>query len=183
MRKVVGVTGTPATGKRSTAPILAKLLATTSLSLNDLALQGRRKRPRTLQVDMAVLKGRLEGARPQPGIIYGHLLPYVLRRSDVTKVFVLRCDPSELKRRLVARGYSRTKVRENVEAELIGVLSSDSVAKFGADRVVELDSTSATPETLARTMFRFVRRSPSKRWIDWTVAYASVEKLTSLLGA
>jgi len=74
-------------------------------------------------------------------------------------------------------------VRENVEAELIGVLSSDSVARFGADRVFELDSTSTTQESLARAMSRFVRMPSSKDWIDWTVAYASVGKLTSLLGA
>lgn len=116
--------------------------------------------------------------------MFGHLLPYALERGEASFVAVLRCEPSALKARLERRGYAQAKARENVEAELIGVLTEECLRRFGLSRVREYDTTSAAPERVAAAIARDVSRGrpyrPSKR-VDWTLSYDSSSKLRSLL--
>ena len=103
-------------------------------------------------------------------MVYGHLLLDVLGPKDVERVFVLRCEPRELKKRLKARGYRGQKLRENLEAELIGVLQSLTVARYGDSRVMELDTTRSKPIEAAEAVLRLLSsraRSPPR--IDWTL--------------
>ena len=46
--------------------------------------------------------------------------------DNIDKIIVLRCDPKVLVKRLSERGYSKEKVRENLEAEAIGTIYSES---------------------------------------------------------
>ena len=46
----------------------------------------------------------------------GHLAHHL----PVDAIIVLRCEPEELRLRLESRGYSESKVRENVEVEMLG---------------------------------------------------------------
>ena len=54
------------------------------------------------------------------------------------KVIVLRVRPEILEKRLKKRNYSDAKIRENLEAEALGVCSAESYEKY-ADKVYELD--------------------------------------------
>ena len=54
------------------------------------------------------------------------------------KVIVLRVRPEILESRLKARNYSTSKIRENLEAEALGICSAESYEKYG-DKVFELD--------------------------------------------
>lgn len=169
------MTGTPATGKKSVAPLLADILGLKAVELN--AVAGYRPDVDTQSLRRAVLK-LLPGA-----LIYGHLLPDVLRSRELDFVAVLRCEPSVLKRRLCARGYPGDKVVENVEAELIGVVSDASVRSFGPTTVHEYDTTRAKPQAVARRIARdyLSRRVHAGSWTDWTLRYDSSTKLRSLL--
>ena len=78
------------------------------------------------------------------------------------------------------QGVSRQKPRENLEAELIGVLQSLTVARYGDSRVMELDTTRSKPIEAAEAVHRLLSsraRSPPR--IDWTRSYTSAEKLRS----
>ncbi|HUI85813.1 MAG TPA: AAA family ATPase [Nitrososphaerales archaeon] len=182
--RVIGVTGTPGTGKKSVAPLLAEALGVRSLSLNDLAAESGAGSMTShgLTVDTAALRRYLLPRTRDPCVVYGHLLPDVLRGDDVKLVFVLRCEPLELRRRLTERGYGRRKVRENVEAELIGVTAASALEAFGERSVTELETTHTSPEAAASELARMVkgaRRSAAR--LDWIPLYASAEKLESLL--
>jgi broad-specificity NMP kinase len=120
----------------------------------------------------------------RPCVVYGHLLTDVVRRGEARRVFVLRCEPLELKKRLVLRGYSGKKLRDNLEAELIGVLLSSAIEAFGDARVTEVDTTESTPSAATRKMLALIDEDSRKeKRIDWTLAYVSAEKLTSLFPA
>ena len=82
-------------------------------------------------MDTKVLRASIIDATPARAVVHGHLLPHVLRKGEVELVAVLRCEPSVLRGRLFKRGYPQAKVTENVEAELIGVLLDECVARFG----------------------------------------------------
>ena len=136
-------------------------------------------------MDPSKLRKKLLAEAPPGALVYGHMVPDVLRKGEVEFVAVLRCEPSELKRRLEARRYPGEKITENVEAELIGVVLDESIRVFGAKAVREYDTTGRTPDSVARSIARDYRRRASKSakkpFIDWTIRYDSSTKLRSLL--
>jgi adenylate kinase len=186
LRDLIGITGTPGTGKKSIAPLLARELRMPAIALNDyvqhrgLAVSSKG----TLIVDTDRLRASLLKRLTRPCVVYGHLLSDVIRRGEVRRVFVLRCEPSELKKRLVPRDYSGKKLRDNLEAELIGVLLSSAIETYGDARVTEVDTTESSPSAAAMKMLALVDvESRKEKRIDWTLAYASAEKLVSLFPA
>jgi adenylate kinase len=181
--RFVGITGTPGTGKKTLAPLVARTLGLQCIGLNDL-LTKREKTKGTFSVDPAKMRRQLLERTKGRWLVYGHLLPDVLEERDVERVVVLRCDPEALKRRLQSRGYSQAKLASNVEAELIGLIASDCFAKFGRSRVTEFDSTSRSKSDSAKSVARLLgRRLLRGHPVDWLGRYASPEKLTSLLSA
>ena len=184
MGNLIGITGTPGTGKKSIAPLVASKLGLPCLSLSELAATyGLLNRGRAdEEVDTKVFAKQVAARIREPSVVYGHLLPYVLTKRSVETVVVLRCEPSALRRRLVARGYSFEKVFQNVEAELIGVVASDSYSAFGPEKTTEFDTSDRKPDAEAKSITNRIRRigGPRPR-IDWTLHYNSAFKLRSLL--
>ncbi len=170
------LTGTPGTGKKTVAPLLAHALGLRLLALNDLA--GREHAVDTKKLRARMLREDLSGT-----LLTGHLLPEVLRRGEAGFVAVLRCEPSRLKKRLQARGYTGEKVVANVEAELIGVVLDAALRAFGETAVREYDGTSATPVSLAKRIAHDYGRRVvhTGTWTDWTLRYDSSTRLRSLL--
>lgn len=183
MKGIVGVTGTPGTGKKSVSPLVADALGIGCLSVNDLARETGSLGKREGEVDVGLLRRKIARRVRLHPLLYGHLLPYVLDRRSVKRVVVLRCDPGVLKKRLSARGYPSGKIEENVEAELIGVVSADAYDAFGAEKTSEVDTTLSTPAEAAGRVVRLLRRGSRSPRIDWTLDYDSGAKLRSLLSA
>src|SRR5207247_6583519 len=77
----------------------------------------------------------------------GFLVAHYAHRLSVNLAIVLRCHPKVLADRLRARGWPDAKVRENVEAEAIDVITQEAVARLPF--VSEIDTTSSTPEAPA----------------------------------
>ncbi len=181
MGRFLGITGTPGTGKKTLAPLVAEALGLPCVGLNDLVPHPKRKRE-TVQVDTGVLRRRLLGSIDGRCVVHGHLLPDVLRRSEVERVVVLRCDPKVLKRRLRSRGYEAAKVTANVEAELIGLVSALCFHRFGEARVVEYDATSSrVPRSTEMVAGLFTSPHARVARVDWLERYGSASKLRSLL--
>jgi len=179
-----GMTGTPGTGKKTIAPLVASRLGLPCISLYDQAVSSGlvRKGEVDAEMDTAALGRSIVKGVSRPALVYGHLLPYVLGAKELRRVVVLRCEPKTLKRRLLARGYQPEKAMENVEAELIGVLSADSMAAFGSRKTAEFDTTASKPAQAARAISGILKGSrESGSSIDWTLSYTSASKLRSLL--
>jgi adenylate kinase len=183
-RGILALTGTPGVGKKTVAPVVAKRLGMKALALNSLA-RGRKLNDGELVVDPKKLRSDLLKLDRTDTVVFGHLVPDVLRRRDVDFVAVLRCKPEELKKRLAARGYPSSKVIENVEAELIGVVLDSCIRSFGQDVVHEYDTTKASPRTIAQKIAaeRAADVPHTGGWIDWTLDYDSPTKLMSLLSS
>jgi adenylate kinase len=180
----IALTGTPGVGKKTVAPFIAKRLGMKALALNSLA-RGRKRKDGEVVVDPNKLRSDLMKLDLTDTVVFGHLVPDVLRKRDVDFVAVLRCEPEELKKRLIARGYPSPKVIENVEAELIGVVLDSCIRSFGEDAVHEYDTTKASPRTVAQKIAaeRAAEVPHVGGWVDWTLDYDSPTKLRSLLSS
>lgn len=179
----VGITGTPGTGKKTIAPLVASELGFSTIDLNSLATRERKpSSTRTIHVDPATLRLRLRKLDLSGKVLYGHLLPFLLRKDELDFIAVLRCRPAVLKDRLLRRGYSSQKLRENLEAELIGVTLADCLKRFGDERLLEYDTSRGGPDLVADRILADTRGKGMKerRWIDWTLLYDSPRKLRSL---
>ncbi len=92
-----------------------------------------------------------------------HLLP-------VDAVVIIRCNPEVLQTRMQDRGWSKSKIDENAEWELLGAAWNDE-HEWGNTPVLELDSTETSVDSLftqieAWTRDGFKPESPEQR-IDW----------------
>ena len=119
------LTGTPGTGKTSVSKVLRDrgydvLDMTQYIKDNDLREDYDAERD-TYDVDVDRLNDLLLDRKDC--IFEGHLSHFL----DVDMIIVLRCHPDTLAQRLRARGYSDSKVRENVEAEVLDVILCESV--------------------------------------------------------
>jgi adenylate kinase len=147
---LVAVTGTPGTGKTSACDVLERR-GYVVVDLDEVArkggfIVGRDEARQTDEVDVDGLRGRL---RILAKVAF--LRSHYAHQMDVDLVVVLRCAPSTLRKRLESRGWPSAKVRENVEAEAIDVITQEAVARL--PRVYEVDTTSLTP---ARTADRIL---------------------------
>lgn len=73
-------------------------------------------------------------------IVDGHL-SHLCRRCD--KVIVLRVNPNVLEKRLTKRYYSKTKIKDNVESEVLGICSYEANEIHGS-KVNEVDTSDLT---------------------------------------
>ena len=179
---ILGITGTPGTGKKSISPMVAKRLGTRSMSLNELAKSYGLVNRSSGAVDAQKLREKLQRDLSGNAVVYGHLLPYAVPATAVSKVVVLRCEPGVLKERLRIRGYGPQKIVENVEAELIGIVSSDAYDAYGNGKTWEVDTTRASlGETVAAVLMIAESNPLPPPRIDWTIDYDSGGKLRSLL--
>ncbi len=153
---VIALTGTPGTGKTGTAKILKKK-GFEAIGLNSeirkrKLYSGYDRKRKTYVADFGkigkFLKAelRLEKYRNKIAIIDSHL-SHMLPSRIVDAVVVLRCEPAELEKRLKKRGWSSEKVRENVEAEIIGLIECEARKK--RRKVFTVDTTEPNAEEAA----------------------------------
>ncbi|HWR25593.1 MAG TPA: adenylate kinase family protein, partial [Methanosarcina sp.] len=127
---LVGLTGTPGTGKTSVSRFLEKKRQWKIIHLNDLIKEEHlytevdEKRDAVV-ADIELIRKWLkreigeavDGRNEEPVILESHLAHYI---ADI--VIILRAHPSELEIRLKKRGYNEEKIKENIEAEALDVI-------------------------------------------------------------
>jgi adenylate kinase len=165
----LAISGTPGTGKTATASILASRgMNTVELNLfaNEHGLLGRVDRKRkTREIDVKKLDAALLKERTDDVILVGHLAH--LLTADM--IVVLRTRPSVLRKRLEARDYSESKVRENLEAEACDVILIEALDR--SKNVFEIDTTRRTPEETADAVEEILagkRKKYGPGHIDWS---------------
>ena len=158
------LTGTPGTGKTTISKVLNKKI----LHLSELyseSSEGKTTSDEWL-VDIEKLNQVFHKKKGDNFIVEGHL-SHTLK--DVEKVIVLRCDPNVLKSRMEKRNYSESKIRENLEAEAIGIIYSEAIEMFDRSKVAQLDTTNYTSEQAAGILKQFFE---GKVKLDETIDYS-----------
>jgi adenylate kinase len=155
MSRVVSLTGTPGTGKTSIAGHLAGIgwhtIELTELARREGAVVGRDEARQTDEVDLDLLLdavARELGSLQTTGNIL--LVSHLSHLMTCDQVIVLRTSPRILRQRLEARGWPESKVRENLEAEAVGVILVEAMELEPAVPVLEADTTSEGPGVTAK---------------------------------
>lgn len=144
--EVIAVSGTPGTGKSAFAQILAEELDAKLINLEEVVEESGSyefNSDGTRLVNSENLAEELKGTLSQEGnliIVEGHL-SHLLPIKQISQVVVLRTNPEELERRLRDRGYSGGKLRDNLEAEALGIILWEAVQNHGLEKVHEIDTT------------------------------------------
>ncbi len=159
---IIGITGTPGTGKTSACALLGGVLDLNELIREEGLYSGVDDERGSLIADMDGVYDRIcEIAQGRDGnlVIEGHLSHHV---CDLA--IVLRLSPDELERRLRKRGYSGAKISENAEAEVVDVILVE--AAEWCDRVYEIDTTGKTVEEVADTIREILDSIDRGIWIE-----------------
>lgn len=139
MSCVIFITGTPCVGKTSVASKLkGRLFKINDIAISNNFLLGVDENKGYKVIDVEKLSDHIYEMVENCDdlmIFEGHLSHLC---SGADKVIVLRVRPEILEKRLEKRGYSQEKIRENLEAEALGVCSVEAYENYG-DKVQEVD--------------------------------------------
>ncbi|MCD6522376.1 MAG: adenylate kinase family protein [Candidatus Diapherotrites archaeon] len=147
------ITGVPGTGKTSVARELSKKMRVPLIEVNRIVREKKiytGKEDGSYVVDMKRLKKEIENRN---GVMEGHLLCEIPLKAEY--VFVLRCSPKVLWRRLQKRHYSKKKIKENVEAEALDYCLIR--ARENYKKVYQVDTTRRTVASTVRKILRIMR--------------------------
>lgn len=163
----VAVTGTPGTGKTTATRHLDTDLEVVHLNeiIRDEGLYTHVDETRDSAVtDLEAVADWLDGR--EDVIVESHLAHYF--DADVT--IVLRCHPETLEQRLLERGESPEKARENAESEALDVILVETLDRQDESTVYEIDTTNDAPETIASELEAVIAgdRQPVVGTVDFT---------------
>ena len=144
MSQAIFITGTPCTGKTTVSEVLSDNLNCKLIKINDLAIEndfvlGIDEDKGYKVIDIEALDEKVSQIISESDellVFEGHLSHLC---SGADKVIVLRVHPDILRERLEARDYSESKIRENLEAEALGVCSAEAFDEYG-DKISEIDA-------------------------------------------
>lgn len=168
---IIALTGTPGCGKTTLSKLLAKKLGFNLLELNKKIKEkklysGYDKKRGTYIIDPTKVRRFVNReTKKEDWIIDSHLSHFL----NVDFVIVLRCNPEELKKRLKIKKWKKDKIEENVEAELIGVISYEARKKHKL--VFDVDTTGKGVNKVVETIEDILKRKGDKyksaiNWID-----------------
>ena len=139
------ITGTPGTGKTTLAEQAAEKIGFRYISVGALVkshecFEGKDDEFDTWILDEDKLCDVMEGMLAEGGCIVDYHSPEVFPERWFDLVLVLRCNTEILFDRLTARGYSEKKRNENMECEIMQVVTEEARESYNADIVHELPS-------------------------------------------
>ena len=160
MNNAIFITGTPCTGKTTVSEVLSHKLNCRLIKINDLAIENdfvlgidEDKGYKVIDIDALNEKVmEIIGCDDELTIFEGHLSHLC---SGADKVIVLRVRPDVLRERLEARNYSESKIRENLEAEAMGVCTAEAFDEYG-DRISEIDVSDLSIDEVVELLFEVI---------------------------
>lgn len=153
--KVIIITGSPGCGKTTISKKVSKKINARCISLNDLAssedfIEGYDEKRDTYITNTEKLTAHIEkllnrAKKREIGflIIEGHFAD-IVPNEYIDMVIILRCHPDILKKRLEKRDYKHQKIKENIQAEILGNAANYIFEKGLKCPMYELDTTNKT---------------------------------------
>jgi adenylate kinase len=177
-KRVILVTGTPCVGKTTVAQQLTAKLDAVYINLtafankHNLTLGEDKERKTTIinEEKMRIkIRETIDTAEQTTVIVDGHYAAAVVPKSYVTRIFVLRRNPIELRRFMEKCGFQGAKLWENLASEILDVCLVEALREHEKEKVCELDVTGKTAEDAASEVIAILdsRKKCRAGCVDW----------------
>ncbi len=179
MPKLIIVAGTPGVGKSTLSRALARRLGTQFIDLGELVKTeglhvGFDRSRGTFVIDEKRVRQHLAVKLSSGGrvVVASHAVGRIVPRGADSLAIVLRVDPVLLFRRLLRKGWTKRKIWENVESELLDVCYFDAAQTLGTERVFELDTGTSSRSRVLQEALQILRGKKGQRpRVDWLSKY------------
>ncbi len=177
---LIAISGTPGTGKTSVAKLLKKELDANLISLSILLRKGMIKSQwdngrKTNIVNIKELRNAVKKniGNNRINIVDGHLSHFI--PADI--IVILRCRPDILIKRMRRKEWSKSKIVENVRAEILDTITIEALGVQKKGKVIEIDTTRKTPKRTAVMIKKILNNHSMQRKyvpgkIDWSERFA-----------
>jgi len=176
-KRVILITGTPCTGKTTTAKQLAAKLDAHYINLTEYAntyglILGEDKERKTMVVDEKKMRQELVSTitdSNKPNIIIdGHYASTVTPENLTTYVFVLRRSPIELRLFMQKCGFEDRKLWENLSAEILDICLVEALQAHPG-KVCELNVTGKSVEEVVNDILDVLQKGKKcyVGCVDW----------------
>ena len=177
-KRVILITGTPCVGKTTVARSLAAELDALYINLTDLANKhnltiGEDKKRKTTIINEEKMRRKIteiiNTAEKSTIIVDGHYAAAVVPKRYVTRIFVLRRNPVELRKFMEKCGFQGPKLWENLASEILDVCLVEALREHRKEKVCELDITGKTVENVTREILDVLneRKKCYVGCVDW----------------
>jgi adenylate kinase len=188
--RVLVITGTPGVGKTRVSKVLTERLEGLYISLTDI-VNGENLRldvdseRDTVIADLRRLSDRVSNIISESScdvVVDGHYASEVVSSEVVSYAFVLRIEPDKLRQRLRERGYSEGKVLENLASEVLDVCLFDAVARYGVEKVDEIEVTHKDVDEVVEEIIDVLdgRMKVKSGKVDWLGKLEEEDRLSEL---
>jgi adenylate kinase len=177
-KRVILLTGTPCVGKTTIARQLSKKLDALYINLTELAEKenltlGQDKKRKTFIINEDKMRKKLRqiiGTTEKSNIIIdGHYAAAVVPKSHVTRIFVFRRNPVELRTFMEKCGFQGPKLWENLASEILDVCLVEALREHEKEKVCEMDVTGKTVESVVTEILAVLhgRKKCRVGCVDW----------------
>jgi len=162
----ISISGTPGTGKTVVSKKLAKQMKYKLIELNkDIKTKklydSYDKKRKCFVVDVKKINSYFKKIKEKDIIVDSHLSHTLI---GLDKIFVLRCKPNVLEKRLHKKRWNKEKIRENLEAEYISLISWE--ARQINKNVYDVDNTRSKALNTIKQIING-RGNKYKKQINW----------------
>ena len=164
------ITGNPGVGKHTIAELFLKHDTSYQiLDINRFAIENGfgEKINDDIEVDTTKLKNKIQKLNLNKLLIVGHLAPYVLDKSNIDLVIILRKNPYNLIEIYKERNYQNSKIKQNAGSEILGVIANDSILSFGKEKSYEINTTNKTPKIILEDILNIINNKKGGDIVDW----------------
>lgn len=102
-------------------------------------------------------------------VIDSHIVFEITPPLRLERAIVLRCSPTVLEGRLKRKHWSKHKIRENLQAEILDICLWDAVHEYGWHKISEIDTTDKCPSCAVQSAVRALKKRENQRRpkVDW----------------
>ena len=154
---VIIITGTPGTGKTELAREIAKngfeyVDANKIIEQNKLIESFDKKRDTNVVDEKKLSDAFVKLIKTKKNLVIDSHMSHCIPSKYVDVCIVTKCNLKVLKKRLENKGYSKEKVRENLDAEIFDVCLTE--AEEAGHKLLIVDTTKRSPIEIAKSLLK-----------------------------
>lgn len=171
---IIAISGTPGTGKTAVANELKKIADVNTISIASvLAMKkipyeyDKKRGTKAVSIRNLKIAIRKEIKKEKTNVIEGHLSHFL----DADLTIILRCRPDVLIKRMQRRKWTKNKIAENVQSEILDAATIEALNK--RNNVIEIDTSAKKPKEIAQVIKKLLnnytlRKKYTAGKIDWS---------------